>query len=302
MTGSIVAAACMSHSPGITGFPERADPVAARHVMEGFGRLAATMASVGPDAIVMVSAEHFTNFFIDNLPPFAIGTASGYELPASAAFASFLKIPQRRYPGHEALGRTLHAGLIASEFDPALVAGGYGFDEGFAVPLALVVGDRPVPVVPVVVNTVYPPYPSLRRCYAFGSALAGVLAAQDVAERVMVLGTGGLSHWVGLPRAGEIDEVFDREVLDAFASGQVERILDMGDDEIDRSGNGAHEVRAWVMVAGAVSAALGGSPGRAAFSVLAYEPVPAWLTGTCVLEARLDLDGPRGPEEQRGIA
>lgn len=275
--GRVVAVGCVAHSPGLTGFPERAPADAASRVFAGFSDLAARLAQSQPDAVVVVSGEHFTNFFVSNLPTFAVGTATGYELPATDAFAGFLGLPRRRYPGAAGLGEALFAGLLARDFDPALVAGGYGFDEGFAVPLTLLTGERAVPVVPVVVNTLHPPYPSLGRCWSLGRALRQAIEDQDRAARVAVLGTGGLSHWVGLARAGEINGAFDRAVIAALGSGDPERLLALTDHDIDQAGNGAHEIRAWVVAAGVA--------GAVPFDLLAYEPVPAWLTGTCVMAA-----------------
>lgn len=282
--GRLVAAACVSHSPGLTGFPDAAEQGAARRVFEGFAELARSLARLRPDALVLVSAEHYTNFFVANLPSFAVGTAPAYELPANDAFAEFLGIDRRSYPGHAALGESLYRGLLARDFDPSLVAGGYGFDEGFAVPLALLgATEAPVPVVPVVVNAVHDPYPPLARCHALGQALARAVDDQDAAARVAVIGTGGLSHWVGLPRAGEIDEAFDARVLEALAEGRGAELCKLRDDEVEAAGNGAHEIRTWLAVAGAA--------GNAPFEVLAYEAVPAWLTGTCVARARLGEQG-----------
>jgi aromatic ring-opening dioxygenase catalytic subunit (LigB family) len=291
VSAALAGVACVSHSPGITGFPERADPVAAKTVLGAFDQLAAIIEEVRPDAFIVVSTEHFTNFFVANLPTFAVGTASGYDLPASDAFSSFLKIERRRYPGHSALGEAVYRGLLAEEFDPALVAGGYGFDEAFAVPLTLVARDRDVPVVPILVNAVHSPYPSLARCHRLGTAIRRIVDAQDLAARVIVLGTGGLSHWVGLPGAGTVDTDFDQRVLEAFEEGDAERLLSLTDAEIEASGNGAHEIRAWLVAAGAA--------GRARFSTLAYEPVPAWLTGTAVVVASPDGSTKSGVEERR---
>lgn len=284
--GSIVLAACTSHSPGITGFPERADPAAAGHVLDGFAELATGAAASDLDAIVAVSSEHFTNLFLSNFPAFSVGSAREYPLPASDAFSRFLRIPRIQYPGHERLGEVLYEGLLRRDFDPSLMAGAYGFDEGFSVPLTLLDTGAQVPVVPIVVNSVHPPYPSLRRCHALGTALAEIISDQHVAERVMVLGTGGLSHWVGLPGAGQIDPDFDRRVLDAFEQGRADELLDLTNEDIDRSGNGAHEIRSWLVVAGAT----GASPYR----TLAYEAVPAWLTGTSIVRAELDTADPEG--------
>lgn len=291
--GVVVLAACASHSPGITGFPERADPAAAAAVHGAFVELSRAVEALAPDAIVAVSAEHFTNFSLANLPTFALGAAPWFPLPASQAFADFLRLPVRRYPGHEALGEALFAHVVDAGFDPSYVAGDYGFDEGFAVPLALVCGERPVPVVPVVVNGVHAPYPSLARCHALGRAIAAGVAAQDVADRVVVLGTGGLSHWVGLPRAGEIDTAFDDRVLAALVAGRAEDLCALGDAELEQAGNGAHELRAWLVAAGAA--------GSAPWRVLAYEAVPAWLTGTAVVAAELTTRREPSRRHEEGV-
>lgn len=277
--GEIVAAACVSHSPGLTGFPDRAELKSAENVFGAFSELSTAIRAARPDAIVAISSEHFTNFFLSNLPTFAIGTADAYELPATDPFSNFLKIPRHPYPGHPSLGEEIYRGLLEREFDPALVAGDYGFDESFAVPLTLLVDQAPIPVVPILVNAIHPPCPTLRRCYGLGTAIRDIIINQKAVERVMVLGTGGLSHWVGLPRAGEIDEAFDARVLDALKAGDAELLLKLSDEEIDEAGNGAHELRSWLVVCGATLSM--------PFTVLAYEPVPAWLTGTCV--AQVDL-------------
>lgn len=275
--GRIVSTACLSHSPGITGFPDRADPAAAGRVLAALAELKTSLARSAPDALVVFSAEHFTNFSLANLPTFAVGTADSYDLPASDAFAAFLGIARCSYPGASGLGDALHHGLVGAGFDVSLVAGGYGFDEGFAVPLAVLCGDTPVPVVPIVLNAVQAPYPTLARCRALGRAVAEVVAGQDRAGRVAVLGTGGLSHWVGLAPAGQIDTEFDKRVLTALEAGDLDALCAMSDADIDAAGNGAHEIRAWIAAAAA---------GGGAFDVLAYEPVPAWLTGTCVARGR----------------
>jgi aromatic ring-opening dioxygenase catalytic subunit (LigB family) len=187
-------------------------------------------------------------------------------------------VPQHDYPGHPALASHLYRYALSHDFDPALVEGGFVFDENFCVPLAHLDPQSRIPLVPVVVNGVNPPFPTLRRCRDFGRMVRAAVEAQDAAERVVVLATGGLSHWVGMPEAGTVNEAFDRDFLDRLASGDPDRLVDLTDEQIDAAGNGAHEVRTWVVAAGAA-----GTP----FDLLAYEVVPAWLTGTAVAAARI---------------
>lgn len=276
--GQIVGVFATSHSPGITGFPQRADQAHRRHVEEAFAELARRMAELRPDAIVAVSVEHFTNFFLNNLPAFAVGAAASYLGPATPEMAGFLGVEQHDYPGHAELSEYLYRSALASDFDPALIAGDFAFDENFCVPLRHLDPQSRVPLVPIIVNGVNPPFPTVRRCYAFGRMLRASIEAQSVAQRVVVLGTGGLSHWVGMPEAGTINEEFDQDFLSRLSSGDADLLTALTDEQIDLAGNGAHEIRPWVVAAGAAGVG---------FDTLAYAPVPAWLTGTAVAVARL---------------
>jgi protocatechuate 4,5-dioxygenase beta chain/2,3-dihydroxyphenylpropionate 1,2-dioxygenase len=269
-----------AHSPGLTGFPERADPSKRDVVMAAFDEAAKRIADIGPDAIVAVSVEHFTNFFLANLPAFAVVTSERHLGPVTKEMGEFLQIPQRHYPGAPELASHIYRYALAHEFDPALADGGFDFDENFCVPLRLLDADDGIPVVPIVVNGVNPPYPTPKRCYDFGRMLRGAIEASSTAHKVVVLATGGLSHWVGMPQAGQINERFDRDFLIRLESGNAERLADYDDAVLDAAGNGAHEIRTWLVAAGAAGA---GVP----FETLAYEPVPEWLTGTAVAAARI---------------
>ncbi|NDL60348.1 2,3-dihydroxyphenylpropionate 1,2-dioxygenase [Phytoactinopolyspora mesophila] len=276
--GQIVGAFTASHSPGITGFPERAEP-AQREAVEGaFGEVRRRIEELAPDAVVAVSVEHFTNFFLGNLPAFAIGTAGSYLGPVTKEMGEFLGVEQHDYPGDAVLGAHLYRFALESDFDPALVEGGLAFDENFCVPLKHLDPGSALPLVPVIVNGVNPPWPTARRCYDFGRMIRAAVEAQDDARRVVVLGTGGLSHWVGMPEAGSVNEEFDRDFLDRLESGDPARLTDYTQEQIDAAGNGAHEIRTWLVTAGAA-----GVP----FDTLVYEPVPAWLTGTALAAARI---------------
>lgn len=276
--GQLVGAFTTSHSPGITGFPERAEPAQRKAVENAFTEARRRIAELKPDAVIAVSVEHFTNFFLSNLPAFAIGTAPSYLGPVTREMGEFLNVEQHDYPGHAKLGDHLYRFALESEFDPALAEGGLAFDENFCVPLKHLDPDSVLPLVPVIVNGVNPPWPTPKRCYDFGRMIRAAVEAQSDAQRVVVLGTGGLSHWVGMPESGTINEEFDRDFLDRFESGDVSRLTGYTQDQIDVAGNGAHEVRTWLVVAGAAGVG---------FETLVYEPVPAWLTGTAVTAARL---------------
>ena len=128
-----------------------------------------------------------------------------------------------------------------------------------------------MPLVPIVQNCAVEPLMPVWRWYAFGQELGNAIRSFDGLERVAVVGAGGLSHWIGSPRVGDIAEDFDRWFLDRLERGKLDDVLDLTDDEIELAGNGAHEIRSWLAVAGAVAPATG--------RTLAYEPVYPWITG-----------------------
>lgn len=277
-SGRIVGAFTASHSPGITAWPERAEPAQREAVENAFADVRDKIAALEPDAVIAVSVEHFTNFNFGNLPAFAIATGESYLGPVTAEMATFLNVEQHTYPGHPRLGRHLYEYALRSDFDPALVEGGLDFDENFCVPFKHLDPSSTYPLVPIIVNGVNPPWPTARRCYEFGRMIRRAVEAQSDAQRVVIVATGGLSHWVGLPESGQVNEDFDRDFLARLVAGDPERLVDYDPADIDAAGNGAHEIRTWLVAAGAA---------QVPFDVLAYEPVPAWLTGTSIAAARL---------------
>ena len=104
--------------------------------------------------------------------------------------------------------------------------------------------DRAVPLVPVLVNTFYPPnQPSPRRCFDFGRTIGRAVAASPSDARVVVVGSGGLSHFV-------IDEEFDHRVLGAFQRDDIDALTGE-DDALYRSGTS--ETKNWIVASGALA-------------------------------------------------
>src|ERR1700745_2298274 len=93
----------------------------------------------------------------------------------------------------------------------------------------------------------------LRRWYAFGVALGEAIRSYVGLDRVALVGAGGLSHFIGVPRGGDIDEEFDRWFLDVLERGDMDAVLDMPDEELGLAGNGAHEIRSWLAVGRALA-------------------------------------------------
>jgi aromatic ring-opening dioxygenase catalytic subunit (LigB family) len=263
----LVAACMASHAPLITASPESAGAGQAENLYAAMERLRQELRAARPTALVICSNEHFTNFFYDNLPPFCVGDGERHEGPVEA----WLRVPHGDLPGQPVLGRAIVEHALEHDFDLSF-SQELRLDHGMMTVLHFLNPERDLPVVPIIQNCAVKPMPTLRRCYQLGQELRAAVESWDApGERVALVGAGGLSHWVGLPDMGRLNEPWDRDVLQRFANGQASTLVGLSEAEVEAAGNGAHELRSWLTVAGA----MGDRPAQ----ILAYEPIPAWATG-----------------------
>ncbi len=270
--GEVVWAAATSHTGAMMRAP-KGDPDSlsrAQDVFAGFAELSASLTAARPDVIITIATDHFLTFDYANLPIFAVGTGDAF--PGHGEFG----VPRRDYRGCPGFGESIHAQIVENGFD-ASSNREMMLDHSFSCPLQLLMPDTDFAVMPIYVNCTVEPLPSLARCAAFGKALGAAIRHQDIADRVAVIGTGGLSHWVGTPQTGQINMAWDREFLDLFIAGHFDEIAQWRSDHVNEfSGNGAAEIRNWLIAAGAASA----SGARE----ITYQPVNAWVTGIAVTE------------------
>ena len=266
----IVAAALTSHAPLITGKPEIGRPEQRERLYAGFRELGRRLAEARPELIVMFVNDHLQNFPYSNLPAFCVGLAEAYDAP-SAGGGAFMRIPPRQLRGDPVTAMALlEAGLDAG-FDFAYSYEIESWDE-LSVPLHFLTPQGEIPIVPLYTNCAAPPLPTPRRCHAMGAFVGDYLRARPGRERVALIATGGISHWVGTPQTGRINPEWDHWVLDHIARADLEPLLRLTHAEIERDGgNGGQEIRNWIALLGAVP----GWKGEA----LVYEPVPEWITG-----------------------
>jgi aromatic ring-opening dioxygenase catalytic subunit (LigB family) len=234
-------------------------------IKAGFAQARSLLEEARPDAIVIFSSDHFDRCFFDNLPPFLVAVGDTAEGPIN----EYLKIPKVKVSIDAELGRFLVSEGLENGVDFASSAD-LPLDHAEVVPLSYLTPNWDVPIVPIVVNAFAPPMPSLKRCAQVGAFVREAVERWPRQKRVAVLGTGGLSHWVGLPEMGRVNAEFDRWFMDALAAGLQSEIIAKYKraEELDRvAGNGGQEVRDWLGAAGAMPPAL-----RA--QVLAYEPLP----------------------------
>ncbi len=247
----IVGAITTSHVPAIGGAIAKNlqnDPYW-KPFFDGFPPVREWLAKVKPDVIVLVYNDHGLNFYLDKMPTFAVGAApeyrnadEGWGIPTVAPFK-----------GDPELSWHLIESLVAEDFD-LVTCQEMVVDHAFTLPMALCYPDTkwPVRVVPVCVNTVQAPLPSAARCYKLGQAIGRAIAKWPGNERVVVMGTGGLSHQLDGERAGFINKRFDLMCMEKIVDHPEEltrlSILDLARE----AGAQGTELILWLTMRGAL--------------------------------------------------
>ena len=256
-----------SHGPMIVRNWDKLAPAERKSLDSAFGELGRRVKAARPDVLIVISPDHWVNFFIDNLPSICVGVGEVHDGPPEPWFKAF---PHRTLAGHPQLAEHIVRTALAHDFEPS-VSYKLALDHGFCIPLWKAGLEPPPAVVPVVFNDIEPPFPSVKRCYAWGAMLAEAVKSYAGRLRVGVLATGGLSHSIGEPDMGRIDEAFDRDCIRRFADGNPSALLGFLDERLASAGNGASEIRNWV-------AAHGAARGRG-FDLIDYAPIPDVYVG-----------------------
>ncbi|CDO31309.1 3-carboxyethylcatechol 2,3-dioxygenase [Mycolicibacterium porcinum] len=273
---------CASHSPG----KERdVEQLQGSRFRSALAAAAERVRRFDPDVVVLFGGDH-RRAFRHVVPAFGVALSASI-LAEGGHPPGALDVPS-------ALSRSLCEHLLAAGFDIAACRD-IGLDHAFAQPVRDLLGDLTAkPVIPIAVNCATAPLPTARRVADFAAEVGRFLDGLD--QRVLLIGTGGLSH---SPPSLEVDTYdlsdedrariiaegmadarnkirpdWDSEVLDAMAAWDLESLIQLVDAAHDRAGAGANEVRTWL----AAGAAGGGRP----VTPLVYEPVPEWITGMAV--------------------
>lgn len=290
----------MSHAPFATMTPPESPSAPGGAFLADAARVGDAVAALRPDVIVAIGPDHFHGNFYDVMPPFVLGveTAQGF-----GDFGSF----DGPVPIASDLAWGLQSALGAADFDIAL-SYDLTLDHGVVQSWEMAASGVAIPTVPLVVNTAAPPLPSLARCAALGRAIGDALRAWEGPERILVLASGGLSHWLpsndprelpaerreplihgradtrafaavreprvramgGNPDA-RVNAPWDTWFLDQLSTGDAQPIVDLGHDGLEQhAGNGGQELRTWLIGQAAVGLPLVWT---------SYEPVPEWITG-----------------------
>ncbi len=219
-----------------------------------------------PDIAVIVGNDQMEVFTKEHIPALAVFWGDYVEgiprtqefldkLPPGIARAELDRTPAvyTQYPCVPELGRHLIHSATREGFDLAQLTrlpegeiGSNAAPHAFGFIYRRVMRDRVPPQVPVLVNTFYPPnQPTAARCYEFGRVLARAVGSWESDRTVMLVASGGLSHFV-------VNEGFDRQVLDAMLAGDAKALTGMPEEMFE---SGTSEIKNWIVVAGAMAEA-----------------------------------------------
>jgi protocatechuate 4,5-dioxygenase beta chain len=246
--------------------------------LDAFPPVRSWLDRVQPDIAVVFYNDHGLNFFLDNIPTFAIGAAEDY-LNSDEGWGI---PPLGLYPGEPQLSWHVMQSLVSEEFDPSscqrmLV------DHAFSIPMRLLWPDRdsgPRASVPIAINTIQHPLPSPRRCYKLGQAVGRAIASYPQDAKVVVIGSGGLSHRLESVRAANIDESFNLMCMDKLVDDPAALIRYSIQDLEETTGSRGVELNMWI----AARAAMTGSVSRIHGSY--HTPISNTAAGLLLLENR----------------
>jgi protocatechuate 4,5-dioxygenase beta chain len=259
MPSRIVAGIGLSHVPSVGPVIDRGRQAAPawKPLFDAYVPVRSWLEKLKPDVTIVVYNDHGADFTFDKYPTFALGAAERYAI----ADEGFGTRPLPEVPGDAEFSIHLCEELIAAEFD-LTVCQEMGVEHGFLVPMNLcfphgVDADGkagwPVKSVPLQVNVIQHPLPTARRCYRLGQALRRAVDSYPGNLKVVIMGTGGMSHQLQGKRFGFMNEKFDQWFLDQLEANP-ESLAELSHHKImQEAGAEAVELIMWLTMRGALS-------------------------------------------------
>jgi len=248
----IVAGVGTSHTPAIGAAVDHgktAEPYWAP-LFKGYEPAKKWMAETKPDVVIMVYNDHVNAFDFKIIPTFGLGCADEFKIADEGWGAR----PVPAVAGHPELASHMVQSLVLDEFDMTIV-NEMQVDHGLTTPMSLLFGQPkawPCRVIPLAVNVIQYPAPTGHRCFMLGKAIKKAVESWQEDLKVVIFGTGGMSHQIQGPRAGLVNKEFDTAFLDGLSS-DPERLARIPPREYLRdAGAEASELVMWLIMRGAL--------------------------------------------------
>ncbi|HXS26249.1 MAG TPA: class III extradiol dioxygenase subunit beta [Steroidobacteraceae bacterium] len=276
----IIAGVGTSHTPAIGAAVDngKTEQPYWQPLFKGYEPAKRWMAETNPDVVIMVYNDHVNAFDFKIVPTFALGCAGEFPI----ADEGWGPRPVPVVEGYPELAAHLVQSLVLDEFDMT-ICNEMQVDHGLTVPLTLLCGTPrawPCRVIPLAVNVIQYPAPTGHRCFRLGQAIRRAVERWDEELKVVIFGTGGMSHQIQGPRAGLTNPAFDKAFLDGL-SENPERLLEIQPLEYLReAGAEAIELVMWLIMRGAL--------GERVQEIYRFYHIPASSTavGNIILESR----------------
>ncbi len=254
MPSRIIAGLGLSHVPsvGVAHDRGRMQTPAWKPLADAYVPVREWLSRLKPDVAIVVYNDHGADFMFDKYPTFAVGAADSYAI----ADEGFGTRPLPAVRGDAEFSMHLCESLVYNEFD-LTVCQEMGVEHGFLVPMNLCFEHRdggwPVAAVPLQVNVIQHPLPTGQRCFKLGRALRRAVESYEKNLKVVVMGTGGMSHQLQGKRFGYMNEAFDQMFLEQLEKNP-QRLADLSHQELmEQAGAEAVELIMWHVMRGALS-------------------------------------------------
>ena len=276
----VIAGVGTSHTPAIGAALDNgrsAEPYWAP-VFKGYEPAKEWMAKAKPDVVIMIYNDHVNAFDFKIIPTFGLGCADEFPIADEGWGARPVPIVK----GYPEFASHLVQSLVLDEFDMTIV-NEMQVDHGLTVPMSLLFGQPkawPARVIPLAVNVIQYPAPTGHRCYMLGKAIKRAVESWDENLKVVIFGTGGMSHQIQGPRAGLVNKKFDTDFLNGLSKDPEGLVKIPPLTYLREAGNEAIELVMWLIMRGAL--------GDRVEEVYRFYHVPASSTavGHIILEAR----------------
>ena len=248
----IVAGIATSHVPAIGVAMDKGNTATPywEPLFRGYGPAREWLAKLKPDAAIIVFNDHASAFSLQLIPTFTIGVAERFPI-ADEGFGP-RPVPEAR--GYPDLAWHLAESLILDEFDMT-IANEMPVDHGLTVPLSVTCGQPaqwPFPVIPLCVNVVQYPPPTGMRCFKLGRAIRRIVGEFAGDARVVIYGTGGMSHQLQGERAGLINRKFDTDFMDGLTRDPAALTRITHTEYMREAGSEGVEMVMWHVMRGAL--------------------------------------------------